>query len=290
MTFTSQSYVLDSDTLEWVFEDGRRIPVLAGGDDGDAGGASDAFEGQPDGDDDPGQQDGKTPTQPSKAKEKGAAPWAKDLDAMRDHEDPFEAFHEYLATKWQPRTTQLEQSVAEFSKMFGDVDTARMVADFMSTLDGNPKETLRQLAKNYEVDPLDLLEELEAIAEDSPDTPEDKGKEPSFDDEDRKWVQQQRETEQQAKQDEALQNLLKGFEDEIPGFDRDLYVYMLKASDFDAEEALETYMKWHREPEEKDAPPPTGGGQKGATPREAPKYKSIGDAVGAFLRDESAKA
>jgi hypothetical protein len=288
LTLTSQSYVLDPDTLEWVFEDGRRIPVFAGGDDGAAPPASDYTEGQPEGDDDPGQeQDGKTPAQPGK-KEKGAAPWAKDLDAMRDHEDPFEAFNEYLATKWQPRTTQLEQSVAEFSKMFGDVDTARMVADFMSTLDGNPKETLRQLAQSYGVDPMDLLEVLEDEANPDPSPEEDKTS--FFDDEDRKWVQQQREQETQAKQDQALQNLLQGFEDEIPGFDRDLYVYMLKASDYDAEEALETYMKWHREPEAKDDPPPTGGGQKGATPREAPQYKSIGDAMKAFLRDEAAKA
>lgn len=288
-TITSQSYMLDTDTLEWVFSDGRRIPVIAGGDDGAAPPPGGAPEGQPEGDGDPGhEQDGKPPTQPGKAKEKGAAPWAKDLEAMRDADDPFDAFDEYLRSNVQPRMTQHEQSLAEFNKMFGDMDTARKVVDFLSYLEGNPTEAMRQLSKNYGVDPLDLLEELAEQAEQQNDSEPD-GKEPA-DDEDRKWVQQKRQEEQQAKQDKALEDLLKGFEDEVPGFDRDLYIRILKASDFDAEAALEDYMKWHKEPEPPDDPPPTGGGNKGATPREAPKRGSIADAMSSFFRDEYAKA
>lgn len=291
MTITSQSYVLDPDTHEWVFEDGRRIPIFAGGDDGDGAPAPDAIESQPDGDDDPGQQQSKPPTQPGKAKEKGAAPWAKDLEAIREAEDPYAWADEYLRSNVQPRMTQHEQSVAEFTKMFGDVDTARLVSQLMADLDGDPKGTLQRLAKGFEIDPLDLLEEIEE-QQGEPDKPE--GKDDSEPEDPRlAYVQQQMEREQQAKQDEALENLLKGFEDELPGFDRDLYVYLLKAHDFDAEQSLEAYMKWHKEPEPADDPPPTGGGQKGTTPREAPKYgkRPIAEAMAGFFRDsEAAKA
>lgn len=294
MSITSQSYQLDPDTREWVFEDGRRIPVFAGGDDGGEPGDPNDPEGKPGGEGDPGQQDGKTPSQPGKAKEKGAAPWAQDLEAMRGHEDPFSAFDEYLRTKVQPRMTQHEQSVAEFNRMFGDMDTARLVSQLMSDLDGNPKETLKRLAQGFGVDPVDLLDVLEDAAEEDPNGPQADGKTPADPEDPRlAWAQQQMEQEQQRKEDEALENLLGGLEDKIEGFNRDLYVRILASENYDAEAALEAYMPFHREPEAKDDPPPTGGGQKGSAPREARKYngpRPIAEAMAGFFRDEAVKA
>lgn len=239
-----------------------------------------------------------TPSQPQ-AKGTGAAPWAADLERLGLN-DP--RFDQYLRSQWQPRMTQYEQEAAQYRNIFGDYDTAKFAGDLFARLDSEPVEVLRFMAQQFNIDPLDLIEEIADL--DDPAGDQQTTQQPNGDDLEAKlrelleqdpriqYAQQTMTQAQQAQHDEALEDLLTGIEQHYAGkgdvFNRDLYVHLLKAAEGDADVAYEAYEQFHSPAPKPDDPPPTGGGQKGVTPRQAPQYGSIAEAVSAFASDQRA--
>lgn len=298
----TQAPMLDTETHEWVFGSGRRIPLVAGGDDG--------TDPAPEGDlgteqeaQDRSQKDSTAPPQQTTAKGQGAAPWAKDLEKLGIN-DP--RFDDYLRTQWQPRMTQLEQEAAKYRNIFGEFHHAEFAAQLLTALDENPVEAIRYMVTQLGVDPIDLIDEVSDDELMGPEDPEDQltQEQPYGDDLEAKlrellendpriqYAQMSMTAEQEAMQDQALEDLLSGMEAHYEAngdqFNRDLFVHLLKAAEGDADAAYEAYERFHTPAKTPDEPPPTGGGQKGVTPRSAPQYNSIAEAVEAFASDQRA--
>lgn len=218
----------------------------------------------------------------SGAKEGGPAPWAKDL-AERGLDDP--RIDSYLNEVWQPRMTQFEQQVAEWSGLFGgDMERAQIMAGLAEALENDPAGTYQQIG------------ELLGLANDGEynETFDDAGYEDDGQlgeqeqpDEYRQWVMQKMEEEMVAQQDAAYENLLTELEEQTPGFDRNLFHAAIVAFDGDPEMAMSWYMQYHRAPEppdEMNGPTPMGEGNP--TPPESKEYSGIGDAIADFLSQE----
>ena len=217
------------------------------------------------------------------AKEDGTAPWAKDL-ADRGLNDP--NFDAYLREVWQPRMTQFEQDLGNWSNLFGgDMERAQIMAGLADALEQDPEGTYQQIGEL-----LGLLTDSEEgspmgedqLAGDGPD--ETDGAEP---DEYRQWVMSKMQEEQEAKQDAAYEDLLVELETAHPGFDRELFHAAIVAFDGDPDQALTWYMKYHRAPEpaaEMDGPDPVGEGNP--VPPTQETYSGIGDAIAAFMSED----
>ena len=218
----------------------------------------------------------------------GPPPWANDL-AERGLDDP--RFDSYLNEVWQPRMTQFEQQVSEWSGMFGgDMERAQIMAGLAEALDNDPEGTYRQMGELLGLSGSTDGEygEIEDGYED--DGYEDDGEEEP--DDYRQWVMQKMQEEQQGQQDQQYQSLLDEIASTTPGFDPDLFHAAIVAFDGDPEMAMDWYMKYHRAPEAPDphdGPTPVGEGNP--TPPEAEQYSGIGDAISAFMsQDKASKA
>lgn len=215
----------------------------------------------------------------------GPAPWAKDL-ADRGLDDP--RVDEYLRDVWQPRMTQFEQQVSEWSDMFGgDMEKAAIMAGLAEALEADPEGTYSQMGELLGI----------VAGEGAPDAPDSEysdepGSEDEHPDEYRQWVMEKMAQEQEAQQDEAYEALLSELEGAHPGFDRELFHAAIVAFEGDPEMALEWYMKYHRAPEPEaspDGPGPLGEGD--VTPPEQKQYSGIGDAIADFMsEDRTAKS
>jgi hypothetical protein len=287
---TIQDPVLSSDSHRWIFPDGRSIYRIAGGDDG-AGEAAVA-----EATEDTESQESEVTPDPSqpKAKEQGPAPWAKDLEDL-GLDDP--EFDKYLRDKWQPRMTQVEQEVAKYSKIFGNFENAEVAAQVLTALDDDPVKALKWLSSQLEVDPIDLLEGLDATDETedepTPDQPEDdelaKFKEMLNQDPRMQHVEKSQKEAREAEENQALEDLTgkieKIYSDKGDTFNKSLFLHLLKSAEGDADLAYSAYEEFHTPAKEPDDPPPTAGGKKGVTPREEPQYGSLGEAVNAYASD-----
>lgn len=214
------------------------------------------------------------------AKEDGTAPWAKDL-ADRGLNDP--NFDSYLREVWQPRMTQFEQDLGNWSNLFGgDMERAQIMAGLADALEQDPEGTYQQIGEL-----LGLLSESEGAPE-----LEDEGYgEEEYDDEEpdeyRQWVMSKMQEEEQAQQDAAYEELLTELETAHPGFDRELFHAAIVAFEGDPDQALEWYMKYHKpaqEPAEMDGPDPVGEGNP--VPPTQESYSGIGDAIAAFMSED----
>lgn len=218
----------------------------------------------------------------------GPPPWAKDL-AERGLDDP--RFDAYLNEVWQPRMTQFEQQVSEWSGMFdGDMERAQIMAGLAAALDADPEGTYRQMGEL-----LGLSGSTDGEYDETDGGFEDDGYEDGPDedtDEYRQWVMQKMQEEQQAREDQQYQSLLDEIAERTPGFDPELFHTAIVAFDGDPEMAMEWYMKYHRAPEAADTPDgPTPVGEGNPTPPEAEEYSGIGDAINAFMsQDKASKA
>lgn len=293
MNDTAQSYTLSEDSSHWIFEDGRSIPRLAGGDDGEGS----PVPAQPaEGGDDQAPESTPTPST-ADAKGRGPAPWAKDIQAINEADDPVQWVDEYLRTQWQPRMTQHEQSVKTYTDLFGDEQNAQAVAQFLMGLDSDPKSVLQFLSQQYKVDPLDLIEELfdDGSSGKSDEQPDGSDDDPMAQfkallDQDpriqhsQQAMESQTEQEQNAALEELLGDLDAHFTNKKDVFNRDLFVRMLVSENGDADAAFEAYEQFHV-PQTPDDPPPTGGASKGVTPEPAKEFGSIKEAVAAFASD-----
>lgn len=230
----------------------------------------------------------KSDSEPKAKDESGPAPWAKDL-SDRGLDDP--RIDEYLRDVWQPRMTQFEQQVAEWSDMFGgDMEKAAIMAGLAEALEADPEGTYSQMGELLGIvagEPAPDAPDSEALADG--EMPDEDGGEP---DEYRQWVMDKMAQEQEAQQDEAYEALLGELEEAHPGFDRELFHAAIVAFEGDPEMALEWYMKYHRAPEPEaspDGPAPLGEGD--VTPPEQAEYSNIGDAIADFMsQDKTAKS
>lgn len=215
------------------------------------------------------------------AKEDGTAPWAKDL-ADRGLNDP--NFDSYLREVWQPRMTQFEQDLGNWSNLFGgDMERAQIMAGLADALEQDPEGTYQQIGEL-----LGLLSE----SEENPALEDDEGyDEEEYDDEEpdeyRQWVMSKMQEEEEAHQDAAYEELLTELETAHPGFDRELFHAAIVAFEGDPDQALEWYMKYHKpaqEPSEMDGPDPVGEGNP--VPPTQETYSGIGDAIAAFMSED----
>lgn len=218
------------------------------------------------------------------AKEGGPAPWAKDL-ADRGLDDP--RVDAYLREVWQPRMTQFEQQVSEWSELFnGDMETAQIMSGLAVALENDPQGTYQELGQ--------LLGFSDGEFDEAPEGEFDEGEyeegQEQEPDEYRQWVMQKMEEERISQEDQAYESLLGELEQANPGFDRDLFHAAIVAHDGDPEMALDWYMKYHRAPQaadQHDGPAPLGEGNP--TPPEAKEYSGIGDAISDFLSEEKTR-
>lgn len=217
----------------------------------------------------------------------GPPPWAKDL-AERGLDDP--RFDSYLNEVWQPRMTQFEQQVSEWSGMFdGDMERAQIMAGLAQALDSDPEGTYRQMGEllglsgstdgEYDTTEDGYADEGDSDGEEEPDDY-------------RQWVMQKMQEEQQSREDQQYNSLLEEIASTTPGFDPDLFHAAIIAFDGDPESAMEWYMKYHKAPEAPDSPDgPTPVGEGNPTPPEAKEYSGIGDAIADFMsQDKAAKS
>lgn len=197
---------LTSQGMYWIFDDGRRLPVIAGGD-GDDDPFGDALDDAPAdafGDDAPDPTDKPAPDpkdakpaakkagkqapapkavggqpEPKDEPTPGPAPWEADLEA-RGLVDP--AYLDYHREQVQPYITQREQELARFTKVYGEGDegfeTSMVAARVLAGLQSAPLETLRDLVQELELDPdslVDLLypDQVDDQTDAAKDTPPD---------------------------------------------------------------------------------------------------------------------
>jgi hypothetical protein len=241
-------------------------------------------------------KDTKSESQPNAPKDGGKAakdsggppPWANDL-AERGLDDP--RISDYLNEVWQPRMTQFEQQVSEWSGMFGgDMERAQIMSGLAEALDNDPEGTYRQMGEL-----LGLSDSTDGEYDDEQGefgVEDDEADDSEQPDEYREWVMSKMQEEQQGREDQQYQSLLDEIAQTTPGFDPDLFHAAIVAFDGDPEMAMEWYMKYHRAPEAPDTPDgPTPVGEGNPTPPEAKEYSGIGDAIADFMsQDKAAKA
>jgi hypothetical protein len=225
----------------------------------------------------------------AKAKTPGPAPWSKDLEELGLDPDTLTKVDEYMRSKIQPRTTQLEQRTSNYDKLFGgfeqhdgstlDPDSAaEMASELLKSLASDPQAAVKEIMELMQLDPkafLAVQEEMkDQIEEQTPQEPDEK----------QQWIEQQMQREKEAKEDAAWEDHLKSRESEIPGFNRELYTAMMAAVGPDPDTALEWYKKFHQEPA--PAPEPSATlGEGHPTPPEDYNDSSIASAVKGFSSD-----
>jgi hypothetical protein len=217
------------------------------------------------------------------AKEQGPPPWAKDL-ADRGIEDP--RVDQYLREVWQPRMTQHEQQLAEWTGLFGDggMDAARIGAGLLEALESDPEGTYQQIGELLGL----TAAEVEEMAEDAEGEELD-GPEAAPEDDVTRWVRERMEQEQAAQQDAQYQQLLDALGQQFEGFDENLFNMAMLAHEGDLDAALQAYTAYHKPPAPKDEAPPTLGDAPAPTPREAHDFSTIGDSIDAFLSEDRAR-
>lgn len=233
--------------------------------------------------------DGKSESK-QEAKDAGPAPWANDL-AERGLDDP--RIDQYLREVWQPRMTQFEQDLAGWSDLFGgDMEAAQIMAGLAEALDSDPEGTYQQMGEllglSGDIGEYDEFDEAEHSPTPMDYDDDEEGYEDSEEgDEYRDWVMSKMMEEQEAQQDAAYEDLLVNIEQQVPGFDRDLFHAAIVAFEGDPDSAMEWYMKYHRAPEapaEMDGPDPVGEGTSGVPNKD--EYSNLGSAIDAFLSED----
>lgn len=222
---------------------------------------------------------------------KGPGPWQQKL-AERGLADP--AFDEFLRTEVQPYITQLEQRGGGGQSQFwdGDVELEESAYQLVQAFRTDPVSAYRELGEilglsegmgDEGIEGDDLLgDDFDELGDEEGGSPADPRME---------YLDNLMRREQEAAEDAEYKEFLDQLGQRVPGFDPDLYSVILAATpNGDLDIAWQTYMKFHREPTAPpNAPPQLGGPEGGTAPPEAPKFDSIGDALGAFLNEERAK-
>jgi hypothetical protein len=231
------------------------------------------------------------------AQPKGRAPWEDDLYG-RGLDDP--RFHDYMRTVQQPYVTKIEQELAGVKQMFGDDPQGLEVAsDLFSRLLADPEENpgvaadaIRHIVEALDLDPDELfpLDDPNAEYNQPPEgEPGEEGQPQEEDDPARQWAMQKMQEEQEARENEWYQGIVKNLGEGIPGFNEELWHTCVLATQGDLEAALDRYEKLAPQQEPKKPAPPTHGGGVGAPPpKEAKNYGSIDDAIDDFLDEDKA--
>lgn len=133
----------------------------------------------------------------------GPAPWQKDLDGL-ELGDFTPKVDQYLREQWQPRVTKLEQDYAKYNDLFGgEFDNAEAASAMFGAFREDPEQAFMMLANamGYKLDG-----EQEGPQE--PQAPEAPQPQDSFSDEDRQWIAQQRQIQEQQQQEQILRDYL----------------------------------------------------------------------------------
>lgn len=226
----------------------------------------------------------------SEAKGKGPGPWAKDIEGIRDAQDPVEWLDEYLRSNWQPRLTQIEQEAAQYGKFFdGGAEDAEVAAQILNALRENPEAAYQELGQLLGFN----SEEGEYASEDGEydydDSEYEEGVEEQADPR-LAWIEEQMQAQVAAEEDAAYNDLLQTIESQVPGFNPDLFTHMVLAANGDLDAAWDSYMQFHNAPPPtEEAPPTLGTGPGGTAPPKAEAYDSIEDAIKAFSAEDRAR-
>lgn len=224
----------------------------------------------------------------NEAKGKGPGPWAKDIEGIRDAEDPVQWIDDYLRSNWQPRLTQIEQEAAQYGKFFeGGAEDAEVASQILNALRENPEAAYQELGQLLGFN----SEEGEyAPTEDGEyDEYSDEGESQS-DDPRLSWIEEQMQAQVAAEEDAAYADLLQTIEGQVPGFNSDLFTHMVLATNGDLDAAWDAYMQFHNAPPPtEDAPPTLGTGPGGTAPPKAESFDSIEDAIKAFSAEDRAR-
>lgn len=240
------------------------------------------------------ERDGSQPREDSGAKEKGPGPWTEKL-AAAGLDDP--AFDEFIRSEIQPYITQLEQGGAGGSSEMwqGDAELEQAAYDLVNELRTNPEQAYAELGELLGIATSDGMDEMgmedegaefddsdEAYDDDEPDDPR------------LNYVQQLMQKEQEQREDAQLEEFLSKLSERVPNFDPELYVQCLISADDNLDAAWTAYMKFHQKfgldsKQPPEAPNVLGENDGGTPPPSTPEYKSIGDAMDAFMAEDRAR-
>lgn len=232
--------------------------------------------------------------QPNEAKpaqkaepQKGKSPWETELE-QRGLNDP--KFAEYMREK-QGYVTQVEQAAATYSKLFGEgdegVEAATIASNILKGLDTNPIETLNEIVRLLELDPVELFGDPTEYDEGDDYNPEYDDGEDYEEEPDpyRSWVEQKMQAEQEAQADQAYDNIIAQIEKQHGGFNASVFHNYVLAYGGDITQAYEQYRQ-DFPPQVRASAPPVIGGPTGANPPQPEKqYSGFGDAIDDFMSD-----
>lgn len=224
------------------------------------------------------------PEQSATAKDKGPAPWSKDL-TDRGLTDP--NIDAYLREVWQPRVTKLEQQLSELSgygDLFGgEIENAQAAASLLQALRENPQETYQELGELLGIS----AGEAHQLMEEGDDAPSEETPEQA--DPRLQWVDEMMRTQQEAAEDAEYEALLRAKAEEIENFNPDLFNHLVVSHQGDIDAATEAYAQFAQMMAPPEAPPTLGGGPGGVQPQEEQKPQSIRDALNDFMSEQKAR-
>lgn len=241
-----------------------------------------------------------------------AHPWSKDLDEALNSDDPHEATNQILL-KSQAYTTQVEQELNEYSKLFGgNVEVAQIGAGILMELEADPVQGMVKLAHALSAndegganfDPEDLLVALEDIffpedgedgeietGTDSPNREPDPDAEPDEDREIIEWAKQRREQEQLEEHQAVYREILDGISEEFKKdgetFDEERFHKLVTYHGGNLRDAMDDYLEnWHVKGNGPGKPAPPVVPPGAPEPREAKTPGSIREAVDDLFLEE----
>lgn len=233
----------------------------------------------------PGQE--KAETKDKGEKEKGPAPWHKDLEELTQDEEHRSKFDSYMREKVQPRMTQLETDLKGYNDLYnGNMEAASAGAKILAGLYENAPDTLKQIARELNIDLKTLIDIAEDASEEVDGEDDEEQDDPRL-----KWVEEQKAKQESEAAQKEYEELLEEIGSNVPGFDPDVFTDCFIVAKGDLESAFNRYMdKYHKEPEkEPEAPATLGSNTGGTAPREEQKYNSIDEAMQSFLSEEKAR-
>jgi hypothetical protein len=201
------------------------------------------------------------------AKEKGPGPWQAELE-KRGLNSP--EMDQYMREILQPYITQLEQGAGggdEYGQLFGgDMERAQMAAELMQAFLDDPQAAYKELGEILEIAP----GEAPPPGAEAPADPNDMPPPPNpLDDDPRiKWVEEERQRQQEAQEDAEYDELMTQLGDRVPGFNPEAFNLAVLAAQGDMDQAFKHYMEYmHKEPSPSpESPPPALAGQGGTAP------------------------
>lgn len=224
-------------------------------------------------------------SQPKQAKDKGPSPWLKDLEGLGLNPEHVPSVDEYLRTQWQPRMTEFEQQVAEWSNLFGgDMERAQIMANIANALEEDPAGTYRQIGELLEL--VDSETDGDALpVGDEGDMGDPEGEDTGEPDPRQQFLDELMEQHKQQQADAMYERMMDGIREEFPGLDEDLFNTALLAHGGDVAGARAWYAPRHQPLRTPDEPPPSADEPPAPTPPAREKPASISDAVNRWMSD-----